>query len=727
MALLNCTFTRAQLHNAHFKLTVPKFETRPGIDGFLHEKCWEDAERLGHFTEFQPREGAKPEVGTEVLLGHDDTNLYVGFICYEGDVSRIRATAAKRDAFTENDDWIWIILDTYDTSTRGLILAVNPRSVQVDWYTDELAGTDDVAVDLDWDAVSNILDDRWTVEIAIPFKSLRFPPGPQQHWRVDFLRIRPRESEELHSWVPHAPDDLLFARLGHLHIDDRILTSRGADLLPYLTMGTQDGVADDHTITAKMGLGGKYWISSDFIFDWAIRPDYSQIESDEPQIDVNTTFALYYPEKRPLFLERKELFETPIPAIYTRAINDPIATFKLSSKATKTDLGYIAALDQRTPWVVPFAEQSLPVCSDRSSLSNILRVRYELGRDSHIALLATSRELEKSFNRVLGGDGRIRLLDNYCLTFQGLASWSKEPDDTILFPGYPWLAFGEYSSKFDGEEFTGKAFMAEVSRKGGRYVDFDLWSEGYSPEFRADNGFVNSNDFRKRGLRVKVKLRPNRFAVEQVIPQVTFEKTKGYEGGDRDHCTTSALSLVCKKQNYLSFQHTWGSKAFVDHRFHRIWTVQANWSSNTLGFLSPDIACRYGREINYFAVPPELGYMSCAALSCHLNPLPELGLTLSYGRYLLWDRSNESRVYDAKTLSNQVTYSFSRHLRLRLIGQYSSDTETIQLSPLLSFEPTPFTVIYLGANHSHEKRGSLFDAQETDRCIFLKLQYRWEI
>jgi len=721
--LVNSPLTTAQPLDSHPEVTVPRFESSPKTDGFLQEKCWENAARIGGFTESEPKKGTKPEVETEVLLGYDDNNLYVGFICHEKDISKIRATAVKRDGFDDKDDWIWIILDTYDTSKRGFVFAVNPRSIQADWHLDELAEIFDFTVDLEWDAVSRILDDRWTVEIAIPFKSLRFPSDSREHWRTDFFRIRPRERWEFHAWVSRSEDDLLFANLGHLYINERLLTSRRLDLLPYLTVGTQNGAGEERSVTSRIGLSGKYWITSDFIFDWAIRPDYSQIESDQPQIDVNTTFAFYYPEKRPLFLERKELFQTPIQAIYTRTINDPTATFKLSGRLRKIDIGYIMAWDKHTPWIIPLAQQSFPVSSDRRSLSSILRVRHELPGESSIGLLGTSRELENSFSRVLGADGMIRLLKNYYLGFQGLLSWNKEPDDTTLFQGYPWITFGEHTSAFDGEEFSGKAFMASLSRKGGRYVDFDLWSTGYSPQFRADNGYISSNDLRDHGVRANLKFAPYRFMIEQLNPGLSFRKIQGYDGENRESSLTSSLELMFKRQNYFSFEQTWSTKTFQDYRFDRIWTVQGFWSNRTLGPFSPNVLYKYGRQINYSTFPPELGYSSLFNSWLDFSPLSKLGLKLSYTRYLLWEEPMQNKIHDTMTLSNDIIYSFPRHLTSRLRLQYSSDTKAIELSPLLSFEPTPFSVFYLGSNHSFEKTGSLLDARETECRIFMKLQY----
>ncbi len=695
--------------------TIPRFTISPTIDGFLNDECWKEAVKLGDFTEAEPREGAKPEVKTNVLLGYDAKNLYIGFVCYEKDISQIRTREGKRDSYS-GGDYVQITLDTYNALTSAYTFIVNPSGVQIDAL--ENVSVPDVSFDIEWYASSRILDDRWTVEIAIPFKSLRFPSRDRQHWRAHFFRYRPRESMATYSWVPLSRDESSpFAEMGHLYINDRLLTSEKFSFLPYLITAQGEG----ENFTSRLGLSGKCWLSSDFICDWALSPDYAQIESDEPQIDVNTTFALYYPEKRPFFLERKGLFETPIQAIYTRTINDPLIALKFTGKLGKMNIGYITALDKHTPWVVPFTEQSISIKSNKRSLSNILRVNYDLRGESHLGLLATSRELRGSYNRVFGLDGRLKCLRNYYLGFQGVLSATKEPDDSTLFEGYPWLKFGKYTSGFDGENFTGKAFALELSRKA-RHLDFDLWYKGYSPEFRAENGFINHNDLKTKGIETKLKFRPNRNMIDGLTLEVVAERSLGYKGGERESYVTPSLSFWLKGQTYLTLNYTRSAKSFQDQRFDKIWTTKVIFSSNYSKFFSPGIHYKYGREINYFAYPPELGYLYFGGFWFDFKPLSQLSLYFNYGKYLLKEENKKGIAFDQRTFQYKLTYSLSHQLTTRLIIQDYSTSKKMDLSPLLSFQVSPFTALYIGSNHTVEKLPGRL--KQTDYQIFLKLQYR---
>jgi len=695
--------------------TIPKFTTSPTIDGLLNDDCWKEAEGLGDFTEAEPREGAKPEVETNVLLGYDARNLYIGFVCYEDDISQIRTREGKRDTYTEGD-WVYISLDTYNASTSAYAFYVNPSGVQVDML--DKGDVVDILFDLEWYASSKILDDRWTVEIAIPFKSLRFPSKDRQHWRVHFFRYRPRESMAGYSWVPLSRDESSpFAEMGHLYINDRLLTGERISFLPYLITAQ----SEEESFTSRLGLSGKCWLSSDFICDWALSPNYAQIESDQPQINVNTTFALYYPEKRPFFLERKGLFETPIQAIYTRTINDPLIALKFTGKLGKMNIGYITALDKHTPWVVPFAEQSVSIKSNKRSLSNILRISYDLRGESHLGLLATSRELRESYNRVFGVDGRLKFLKNYYLSFQGLLSATEEPDDSTLFEGYPWLKFGKYTSGFDGENFTGKAFALKLSRNA-RHLDFDLWYKGYSPEFRAENGYIQRNDLKTQGIDTKLNFWPNRYMIDGLTLEVVAERSLGYKRGEREKYLTPSLSLWLKRQTYLTLNYTRSAKTFQDQRFDKIWTTQVIFSSNYSKFFSPGIFYKYGREINYFAYPYKLGYLYWSGFWFDFKPLSQLSLYFNYGKYLLKDENKREIAFDQRTFQYKLTYSLSHQLTTRLIIQDYSNRKEMDLSPLLSFQVSPFTALYIGSNHIVEKLpGTL---KKTDYQIFLKLQYR---
>lgn len=705
------------------EIVVPKLSTSPKIDGRLDENTWQEATRIGNFTEIKPGDNVRPRVETEVLLGYDDEKFYVGFVCYDTNVREIRATLIDRDEF-RMDDLIWVDIDTFNDLQRAYGFTVNPCGVQGDQFAD------DWKFDTNWESAAKILDDRWEAEIAIPFKSLRFPPKEEQCWRVHFTRFRPRESTEVYSWAPISRDNPSIAsQAGYLWINERISTSRDIEFLPYV-VGAQTGVLANPTDrtslrndrgTGNIGLSIKYGLTSNLTLDLALNPDYSQIESDVTQIDVNTTFALFYPEKRPFFLEGKDIFETPIDAIYTRSTNDPLFAAKLTGKIGRTSIGYIIARDEHTPWVVPFEEYSFNFGSDKKSLSNILRAKQDILKDSYVGALITDRELSGSFNRVIGIDGSIRFKTIYNLSFQTLGSWTKEPNDTTLFAGYPDLTFGKnYSAAFDGESFSGVAYRFGLNRSA-RYWNFNIYHQNLSPTFRADDGFIEQNNHKKSYALTWLTFWPNKWMIEQIQPGISAHVTHNYRGVLKDQEISPSIQIQFKGQTSLSSCYTLSSEYFAEKRFDGLWNLSNDISTSFSKKFWGGVCFSTGKAINYSAL--DFGYERSFGIFGEIKPISRLRAELMFNRYWLWEKRGGKELYDVFVLYNKTTYQFSKHLSLRLVTQYYSSTRRFQFNPLLSYEPGPFTVFYIGLASYFKDFGDPDGFRETDHQFFVKFQY----
>ena len=716
------------------EVTVPRLSTPPKIDGVLDEDVWNEAKRIGNFVEVQPGDNVRPAVETDVLLGYDSENLYIGFICYEKDVKQIRATLSNRDEFV-NDDFVAILIDTYGDLKRGYIFLVNPYGVQVDGY--QGANNSDMTFDTNWKSAAKILGDRWTAEIAIPFKSIRFPEKEAQHWRATFARMRPRDSQYTYAWTPISRDiPSLWTQTGHLWIKEKIIGGKShIEFLPYI-IGSQSGYLPDYDNPCafhndwswpSIGLSAKYGLTSNLTLDLALNPDYSQIESDVVQIDVNTRFALYYPEKRPFFLEGSDLFDTEINAVYTRAINDPFLAARLTGKVGKTAIGYVIARDDHTPWVIPFEESSYSISSNKRSLSNILRIKYDILEDSYVGGLLTARELPGSFNRVTGLDGNFRFLNNYFFSFQALGSWTKEPNDTTLFGGSSDLTFGKDSltSRFDGESFTGTAYELEL-RRSARHWNFNLSYEDYSPKFRADNGFIRTNNYREYGAWTGLHLWPQRWLIEETHPAIGAGASYNYDGELRSYWLNSRIWIRLKNQTNFNLWGNFQTSRYADTTFSGIWNIGVNLQNSYSDLIMGGVWLNIGKEINYYDYPPSLGYEQSIGFWTQIKPIKKLRTNFRYNHYWLWEKKGGAKVYDVYVFRNTTTYQFSRHLSFRLVTQYYSYTGGFQIDPLLSYELNPFTVFYFGSNHNVQDFGTPCGIRETNHQIFLKLRYQFK-
>ncbi|MEO0185833.1 MAG: DUF5916 domain-containing protein, partial [candidate division WOR-3 bacterium] len=386
------------------RLTKP-----PVIDGYLNDPCWEEATKIDkdfrNYILDDPEYGKIAPLKTIVFVGYDDKNLYIGFICVEHEMNKIRANAKKHGVSKEmlEDDRVEVCINPSTTKTDGYLFWVTPKGIRGPVLfgieiRPRLLSESCILDNFIWFADAKILDTCWTVEIQIPFQSLRFYSNYIDTWRIDFGRVKAIEFFNVYHLSPKTRDEFLVTYYARMHIDDWIAKPEKVEFLPYLSGGLIIDTLSEPSL--RLGLGGKYYFNYDNIIDFAVSPDFSQIETDVPQIDVNTTSALYYEEKRPFFIEKKTFFETPLEVFYSRMINDPLGASKYTGSLKDYSMGYIFGLDRHTPFILPFAERSFSLGSDKVSASNILRLKKTFLIDTYLGLLATDKEIRGGgFNR----------------------------------------------------------------------------------------------------------------------------------------------------------------------------------------------------------------------------------------------------------------------------------------------------------------------------------------
>jgi len=367
------------------------------IDGALQDVGWRDAARAANFVEHYPGDQTQPPVETKAYLTYDEEQLYVAFVCHD-DPSSVRASFCERDQIG-NDDNVRFCLDTYGEAAWAYILSVNPFGVQGDamWAA---TGGEEPGYDLIWESAGSVTDSGYQVELAIPFASLRFPNTQGQVWRVDFCRNHPRETVAEYSWAAYDRNENCWpCQWGTVRGVAGVAPGRGIEITPGLIgyqAGSLTGTGDiespyqftNEDADGELSVWGKYSVSSNATFEATINPDFSQIEADAGQIDVNTTFTLFYPERRPFFQEGGDLFRAAIRTVYTRMINDPELAAKATFRSGRTSLGYLLARDKRSPVILPSRERSDYLLAGKST-SNILRIRHSVGEGSEVGAILT--------------------------------------------------------------------------------------------------------------------------------------------------------------------------------------------------------------------------------------------------------------------------------------------------------------------------------------------------
>src|SRR5437870_9931317 len=422
-------------------IRVPRFDKAPVIDGKLDDEVWKQAAKLKTFYRTQPVDDIAPSKPTEAMIGYDSKTFYLAFHCYD-EPDKVRATVAKRDEVF-GDDNVRVFLDTFNDQRRAYILGWNALGIQQDGIMTEGSGTD-FSVDVVMESKGMITSDGWTVEVAIPFKSLRYEAGKDKLWGIHIWRNFFRFNDELDSWMPNSRDIAsLLSQEGHLTGLEGISTERTLEIIPSLTVsetgkrvatlpagatGLDPGRFVNERLKFDPGVSVKFGLTPTVTLDFTLNPDFAQVEADQTVVTANQRFPIFFEEKRPFFLEGIDIFQTPLRAVHTRAIVDPDAAAKLTGKRGRNTSGILLASDN-APGYFTKEEKTDPVNArfvGKNAYIAVLRLKRDIGKkDSSIGLLATSYNFIEKHNQLAAIDGRFRIDPKTIASFQVAGTTSR--------------------------------------------------------------------------------------------------------------------------------------------------------------------------------------------------------------------------------------------------------------------------------------------------------------
>jgi hypothetical protein len=495
-------------------IVLPKFDKAPVIDGKLDDDVWARAVVLKDFFQIQPGDNVSPSRPTEVLLGFDPKFLYIAFKATD-EPDKIRATVAKRDNIFQ-DDYVGFFLDTFNDKRKAFEAFFNPLGVQGDGILTEGNG-EDFSVDILMESKGIVHETGYTVEIAIPFKSLRFEAGQGKLWGAHFFRRIKRFENELDSWMPFSRSiDSNLSQAGHLTGLDGLAVERTLELIPSVTLSesgrfvrsfipmaiasTDPGRIVNEPVKADLGLTAKFIPSSAVTVDLAINPDFAQVEADQLVVTANQRFPIFFGEKRPFFLEGIDIFRTPITAVHTRAIVDPDVAVKTTGKMGRNTFGLMVASDNGPGNLSADDRGALFTCIERRAIDprvvcnnerfvdknayiGVLRLKRDVGKENSIGMIATTYNFIEKHNQVLGVDGRFRLDKQTTANFQLLGTTSRN------------FFFDPNTNTNRYRTGNGAGYSAGYN-VSGRNWGWELYGEGFTQDYRTDVGFVqrtNSN------------------------------------------------------------------------------------------------------------------------------------------------------------------------------------------------------------------------------------------
>src|SRR6266571_2362176 len=494
---------------------LPRFDKPPVIDGKLDDEVWQHAVVLKDFIQVQPGDNIAPSKPTEVMLGYDAKFLYLAFHCYD-EPDKVRANIAKRDNIFD-DDYVGILFDTFNDTRKAYEFDFNPLGVQADGIWTSGQG-EDFSLDIVLESKGMVTSDGYTIEVALPFKSLRYASGKDKVWGVHFWRRIKRFNNELDMWMPLDRDKSNWlAQAGHLTGFEGLSTERTLELIPSLTVSEtgkrkatltpgqlsanpallDPGKFVNEPIKLDPGLTGKYSITPNVTLDFALNPDFAQVEADQLVVTANQRFPIFFPEKRPFFLEGIDIFQTQIAAVHTRAIVDPDVAVKLTGKVGRDTFGLLVASDNGPGNFSP--EERLtanPRLIDKNASIGIIRLKHDIGKkDSFIGFLGTYRRFVDVYNELGGFDSRLRINKRTTFSAQALVTHSRR---NFFYP--------DLGQTLDRAE---NAFIyASDYNMSGRHFGYDYSTVGRTRYYRADVGFNRRTNTNNHNLFVRYNSEP---------------------------------------------------------------------------------------------------------------------------------------------------------------------------------------------------------------------------
>ncbi len=710
---------------------LPRVDDEIRIDGVLDEPAWDEALELELRWEVEPGDNVPAPVRTVARICTSSAALLVAFEAFDPEPERIRARYADHDQMFQ-DDWVHVVLDTFDDGRRAFDFFVNPVGVQGD-AVETTSGTFSRDWDTIWDSAGRLTGDGYVVEIAIPFRSLRFQPtGETQIWGIDLVRSWPRLVRHKLTITPRDRDDNCYlCQLARFEGFAGASPGRNLEITPTLTGIVAedrdpfpDGDWVERMSELEAGATVRWGVTPNLALSGTVNPDFSQVEADAAQLDVNTRFSLFFPEKRPFFLEGADIFSTPVRAVYTRTMADPAWGAKVSGKVGAGALGAFLVQDDVTNLLLPGTEGSSTAVLDGESTAAVARYRQDVGVSSTIGGLVTERRGNGYRNTVYGGDVDLRFTTTDRLRMQLLGSQTAYPASLASDGARP-------EGTFDGH-------AADVLYRHST-SSFEVYARyaGVSPEFRADLGFVPQVGYRHYDAGMLPIWRHD-------DPGHWYTFLKGWVGweytedwaGDMLRSAPGAF-LEYHGPHHLSVfaSLSWGRQTYrgveYDDRAYQVSVGLQPGRDVALGVDVEggdgiDFAGERGGERRRLS--PSLTWYAGRRLSLAVVWIRETFDVESAG-------SDAGRLYTADLGEVRAVYQLTRRAFARLILQYGETRadedlavdrqpleESLLTQLLLSYRVNPWTAVYLG--YSDTARGDrAIDLSRDHRTVFVKIGY----
>ncbi|WP_444996973.1 DUF5916 domain-containing protein [Aliikangiella sp. IMCC44359] len=710
---------------------LPFIDSSIQVDASLDEAVWQHALKIELKYETMPRENIAPPVKTEVFLFENGQKLFVAFKAYDDDPTAIKNFLTDRDNIWDTD-FVGIKFDTFGEARKAFQFFTNAAGVQADAIQEDFKG-DNSNWDAVWSSSGQVTKDGYIVEMAIPFKTLRFPESDnKQAWAVELLRFYPREHRHRIANTPFNRDiSCKICQFDNLVGFADAKPSQNLSLIPTLVIGRIDNKTppskqwNNGEFDEELGLNFRWGITQDLYLNATVNPDFSQVEADSPQLDINNPFSIFVEEKRPFFLDGGDYFETRNQLVNTRNIIAPGYGVKVSGQTNGHSFGIMTVDDDHTSILLPKSISSnLTMLNNSASDNQILRYSYDLGNKNNIGILHTNRSAKDYSNKVTAIDGKYWLDQYHSIGAQYMSSKSQNPNDLINEHGL--------RKNQKGDALT--VNIQHDSRNWWGYFDYIE----YDKDFRADLGFIDRVDYDKTvaGLGHRWYSANKNSWWNEVTLGGDWDHTFDNQGNKLEEETELNLEIFGSYQSALIVgigkrNRFWGDKYF-DENFHSI-----ELSSQPFSGIKALLGFNWGDQVDFvnsqlgkeFKINPEITWQ-----------ITQNWLTKFDYEHIKFDVPN-GNLFTARLSNFRLTYLMSVRSFLRFTMQKTDISTTPQLYQkpvnatlknlstqlLYSYKINPQTLFFAGYADDGYQDDNLQNIEKTGRSLFMKFSYAWQL
>lgn len=709
---------------------IPHIISNITVDGELNELVWKQALKIELSYEVNPAENIPAAVNTTAYVFEDGKNLYVAFNALDPNPDKIRAYLSERDNLWKSD-YVGVALDTFDDSRRAFQFYTNAIGVQADSIIDGVTENDDLGWDAIWKSAGSLQDNGYSVEMMIPLESLRFENNQQvKQWSMKFSRFWIRDVKHEFSNVKNdRNNDCALCQFDTFTGFEKTTPARNLTLIPAITIlqsDTRDVESqqgwESGDLNDRESLDLRWGINQNIFLNATINPDFSQVEADAIQLEVNKRFAIFVPEKRAFFLDGADYFSNWSRLVHTKLFTEPEYGVKLTGKSGDHSYGIISLKDKHTIFLLPDSQNSqLISLLGKESDNQLFRYRYDLGEQGNLGFTYTQREADEYHNNMFSLDGKYWLGESDYFKFQAMTADTRNPVEIQ-----------------QNDELSGNAFSVNythVSRDWALFIDH----HHFGKDFRADSGFVSKSNWKSTKVDAERRWYPKDQQQwwKRISLESQWQQIADLDGNQLNNTKKIAVIVQGIYQSEITFLYSTDQQNYIEQRLasnlpsllfqdqYQVNNYQLFAEITPFADLDLAASIKLGDEIDFST--GILGDLISITSSAEYQLNDNWRFTLEYINQQLKNSGNT--IFDVHLYNFRAAYQISVNsfLRYTIQADREGDDRSFASQLLYSYQVDPFTLFFLGYSDQGFQTAQLKHLERTDRTLFMKFSYAWQL